>query len=37
MGEARNSKFGILIERGKSHLKHDKIPQKGRMGPVTKN
>jgi len=29
-GEARNFKFGIWIDPGKSHLKRDKIPQKGR-------
>jgi len=38
MGDARNVKFGKRIELGKSHLKHDEIPQKGRSrGPVTKN
>jgi len=26
-GEARNFKFGTRIDLGKSHLKHDKIPQ----------
>jgi len=30
MGEARNVKFGIQIDLGKSHLRHDKIPQNGR-------
>jgi len=30
MGEARNFKFGTRIDLDKSHLKHDKISQKGR-------
>jgi len=31
MDEARNIKFGLLIDLGKYHLKSDKIPtQKGR-------
>ena len=30
MGEARNVKFGILIDLGKSHLMHNKLPQKRR-------
>jgi len=29
MGEARNVKFGIQIDFGKSHIKHDKIHPKG--------
>jgi len=29
MGEARNFKFGIWIDLGKSHLIIDKIPPKG--------
>ena len=28
MDEARNFKFGILIELGKSHLEHDKLTPK---------
>ena len=37
-GEAKNFKFGTRIDLGKSHFKHDKIPQKGRShGPVIKN
>jgi len=28
MGEARNVKFGIPIDFGKSHLTHDKIYRK---------
>ena len=33
MGEARNVKFGIRLDLGKSHLMHDKIPLIGRCGP----
>jgi len=33
-GEARNLRFGVRIDLGKSHLTSDKIPQKGRgQGP----
>jgi len=28
MGEARNFKFGVLIDLGKSHLMSDKVPLK---------
>ena len=28
-GEARNVKFGILIDLGKSHLTHDRTPANG--------
>jgi len=30
MGGAKNFKFGVLIDLGKSHLMSDKVPQKGR-------
>ena len=37
-GEARNFKFGVRIDLGKSRLKHDKIPPKRAWsGPGTKN